>query len=77
MVKLTSRDCYPNWETQNVDMWINHDQNLYEFTYRLLAKLGLYRASKELSTHLQGNTTPDGARFTYQAILYTLSNMEV
>jgi len=77
MIKLTSRDCYPNWEFQNVDMWINHDQNLYEFTYRLLSKLGLYRASKELDKNLQGTLTPDGARFTYQAILYTLSNMEV
>ena len=76
-MRLTSRDCYPSWETQNVDMWINHDQNLYEFTYRLLSKLGLYRASKELDKNLQGTLTPDGARFTYQAILYTLSNMEV
>ena len=76
-MRLTSRDCYPNWETQNVDMWINHDQNLYEFTYRLLSKLGLYRASKELDKNLRRTLTPDGARFTYQAILYTLSNMEV
>ena len=76
-MRLTSRDCYPSWETQNVSIWINHDQNLYEFTYRLLSKLGLYRASKELDNNLQGTLTPDGARFTYQAILYTLSNMEV
>ena len=76
-MRLTSRDCYPSWEIQNVDMWINHDQNLYEFTYRLLSKLGLYRASKELDKNLQGTLTPDGARFTYQAILYALSNMEI
>jgi len=76
-MRLTSRDCYPSWEAQNVDMWINHDQNLYEFTYKLLSKLGLHRASNELNNNLQGTLTPDGARFTYQAILYTLSNMEV
>jgi len=76
-MRLTSRDCYPSWETQNVSIWINNDQNLYEFTYRLLSKLGLYRASKELNNHLQGNTTPDGVKFTYSAILYTLSNMEI
>jgi len=76
-MRLTSRDCYPTWEVQNVSIWINNDQNLYEFTYRLLSKLGLYRASAELNNHLQGNTTPDGAKFTYSAILYTLSNMEI
>lgn len=66
-----------DWEADNVDLWINNDEELYCDAYGKVTMIGPREAAKEMWCMLKGKKTPDGARYTYNRIYETLTKMEV
>jgi hypothetical protein len=66
-----------DWEANNVDLWINNDEELYCDAYGKVTMIGPKEAAKEMWRMLKGKKTPDGARYTYNRIYETLARMEV
>lgn len=59
---------HKNWNHWNVSLWINNDESLYRFAVSLVKQYGLGTGAVKLAQALQGEKTPDGARFNVTSI---------
>lgn len=66
-----------DWDHWNVSLWINNDDTIYDAAYIMVSQMGAKKASSVLAKTLAGTKTPDGAKYTYNNIYSTLSDMEV
>lgn len=61
-----------SWNAWNVSLWINDDESLYRRAYDLAKRYGAWRGAKILASELEGQRTPDGAKYNrtciYEAI---------
>ena len=66
---------YTSWNAWNVSLWINNDESLYRFAYDLVKQYGRCRAAKMLASELDGQKTPDGAKYNVTGIRQALQGM--
>ena len=68
---------FQDWETRNVSLWINNDEDLYFDAYGKVTMIGAREAAKEMMQHLKGKATPDGAAYTFNRVYTALAEMDV
>lgn len=66
---------YPSWESWNVFTWLNGDETLYQLARDKVKKHGIARAAEILAEELDGQSTPDGARYTQRSIYLAMQDM--
>ena len=52
-----------SWNAWNVSLWIANDEGLYRWADGLVKEYGAGKAARILSRELEGESTPDGAKF--------------
>jgi hypothetical protein len=52
-----------SWNAWNVSLWINNDEGLYHRACELVRRKGASAAARILTSELEGERTPDGARY--------------
>lgn len=71
---MPSYNGHRSWNAWNVSLWINNsdDGSLYFYARELAKKYGVKRAASILASELEGQRTPDGAKYNrtciYEAI---------
>lgn len=75
---------YRSWNAWNVALWINNDEGLYNLKMDCLNRRtakGKYptkrQAAHRLLAALEGEKTPDGARYTLSALTTSIDDDEV
>lgn len=68
---------HKDWETWNVSLWINNDEDLYSDAYGKVTMIGAREAAKEMMRQLKGKATPDGAAYTFNRVYTALAEMDV
>ena len=66
---------YTSWNAWNVSLWINNDESLYRLAYDLVQQHGRQKAVKILARELEGQKTPDGAKYNATGIRQALQGM--
>lgn len=69
MAKAKEYNGYPSWNQWNVSLWINSDENLYNWACDLTRQYGVRKAAAKMNAQLEGIRTPDGGRYNFTAIL--------
>lgn len=65
MTKHKPYNGHKNRAAWNVSMWLDNDYGLYELTRRVLRSARtLDRAAERIYAELEGQSTPDGVKFT-------------
>ena len=64
-----------SWNAWNVSLWINNDEPLYRRAYDLCRTHGVAKAARILARELDGERTPDGARYNLTCIREALRGM--
>lgn len=59
---------FRSWNAWNVSLWINNDEPLYRMAERLVKAHGISKAVWHMAANLEGERTPDGARFNRMSI---------
>ena len=60
---------HKNWQFWNVSLWINNDENLYRTAKCHIDECGAkYSAAVRMAAELEGESTPDGAKYTVATI---------
>lgn len=57
-----------SWNAWNVSLWINNDESLYRFAVSLVKQYGLGVGAVKLANALQGERTPDGAKYNLTCV---------
>lgn len=57
-----------SWNAWNVSLWINNDGGLYRRARDLARCKGIGTAARILTSELEGERTPDGARYNKTCI---------
>jgi hypothetical protein len=59
-----------SWNAWNVSLWINNDENLYNYACNTVksVKGNIARAARIMFQDLRGSKTPDGAKYSLLAI---------
>lgn len=57
-----------SWNAWNVSLWINNDEGLYRRAVELAKRHGVARGAVALNRELQGEKTPDGAKYNLTCI---------
>ena len=65
---MTAYNGHRSWNAWNVSLWINNDEGMYRRAVDLARRFGIVRAAKMLFEELEGQKTPDGARYTSSAV---------
>ena len=66
-----------SWNAWNVSLWINNDENLYRLAqYHVKTSPVLGTAARRMLRDLEGQRTPDGAKYNLTCILAALRGIE-
>lgn len=66
---------YTSWNAWNVSLWINNEESLYRTAYDLVQQYGRRQAAEMLASELDGQKTPDGAKYNVTGIRQALRGM--
>jgi hypothetical protein len=66
-----------SWNAWNVSLWLTNDENTYAFASAVLRDMGLEKATEYLTTALEGEKTPDGAKYNKKSIYEELKTWEI
>jgi hypothetical protein len=64
-----------SWNAWNVSLWINNDYGLYSYAVDLVNQYGRKKAANIMADDLEGQTTPDGAKYNRTCIFEALEGM--
>jgi hypothetical protein len=68
---------HKNWNHWNVSLWLMNDEGLYRQIEQSISDLGtLDAAARDLATQLKGQSTPDGAPYTFASIRAAIRGMK-
>jgi hypothetical protein len=65
-----------SWNAWNVSLWINNDEPLYRRAAELVSRHGRAKAARILAGELDGERTPDGARYNRTCIYEALDGYD-
>ena len=65
-----------SWNAWNVSLWLNNDEPLYRAVTDAIKRHGKRRAALILAGNLEGQRTPDGARYNFTCIREALTGWE-
>jgi len=65
-----------SWNAWNVSLWINNDEGLYNYCRESVRVLGRKDSARHLAMELEGERTPDGAKYNRLCIYEALEGME-
>ena len=65
-----------SWNSWNVSLWIYNDEGLYSWARGMVQRYGKTRAAYKLAAELDGQRTPDGAKYNLTCIREALSDMD-
>ena len=66
---------HPDWTHWNVSLWINNDEGFYKWARELTRAMGPDQAAREVVTEMDGEETPDGAKYTFSAVRAALQDI--
>ena len=72
---MTAYNGHRSWNAWNVALWINNDEGLYNWARGWVRDFGRTKASRMLARALEGQTTPDGAKYNYTCIYEALEDI--
>lgn len=72
---MTEYNGHEDWEHWNVSLWINNDEMLYSMARAHAAAFGEEDAAAMILDLLEGESTPDGAAYTYSTIREALRDI--
>ena len=64
-----------SWNAWNVSLWINNDEGLYRWAYDMAKRYGVKRAARMMAAELDGQRTPDGARYNVTCIREAIADI--
>lgn len=64
-----------SWNAWNVSLWINNEEPLYHEAVELVRAFGRTRAAYAMLSRLEGERTPDGAKYNYTCIYEALEGI--
>lgn len=73
---MTTYCGHRSWNAWNVSLWINNDESLYRWAYGLVKEHGRRKAARILAADLEGQKTPDGARYNFTCIFEAMEGMD-
>lgn len=80
---MTAYQGHKNWNHWNVSMWINNHEPLYR-TAQNHIRVNMSRvhsnrdqAARDMARELEGQSTPDGAPYSFTTIRAAMRGMEV
>ena len=59
---------HKNWSHWNISLWLSNDENMYRWVCGLLRYSTKKRATEVIYRDLQGQETPDGAKYSKSGI---------
>jgi len=65
-----------SWNAWNISLWINNDEGLYRQACDLVRRYGITHGARVMARELDGERTPDGARFNVTCIREALRGFE-
>jgi hypothetical protein len=65
-----------SWNAWNVSLWINNDYDLYTWAVEMVRKHGRNNASRIIAREMEGDKTPDGAKYNRTCIFEALEGIE-
>jgi len=57
-----------SWNAWNVSLWINNDEGLYRWALDLVREHGADKAARIMARDMEGEKTPDGAKYNLTCI---------
>ena len=64
-----------SWNAWNVALWINNDEGLYNWARESTREMGREKAARYLAQAMEGERTPDGAKYNYTCIYEALDEI--
>lgn len=62
-----------SWNAWNVSLWLANDESMYRHVTSLVEQYGIAGAARRLTRELDGDKTPDGARYNATCIREALA----
>jgi hypothetical protein len=74
---MSTYNGHKNWNHWNVSLWLMNDEGLYLMVKRSLKwRPTLDAAARDLAAQLRGQSTPDGAPYTFTSIRAAIRDMD-
>ena len=72
---MTEYNGHRSWNAWNVALWINNDEGLYNWARNSVMEMGRKKAARYLAQAMEGQTTPDGAKYNYTCIYEAIEDI--